>query len=116
MKINKLPQRLGLTQTEIAQDIGTTLSTLNDYMTGRRGKTSTVVEKLCLEYDLYYEEVFFQDRVETFHVTSKTFNLAIEGLILAAEAGADKEACEKLIALIKQLADDSAGDDDPVVG
>jgi predicted transcriptional regulator len=116
MTIQDLKHRLGVTQTEIAQEIGTTLSTVNDYISGRRGKKSKVVERICVEYDLYYEEVFFSDRVETFHITSKPFNLAIEGLTLAAEAGADKEQCEKLIALIKQLADNSAGDDDPVVG
>lgn len=60
MRITQLKERLGKTLTELSEMTGLSPQNLSQYLTGKRGKKSEVVEKVAKELGLSVEEVIFK--------------------------------------------------------
>jgi len=104
MKFQDVPDRLGFTQKQIADAVGTSKQNLGQYLRrGTRGNSlSTVVRDVCDAFDIDREEVFFRDAFDdpSTGEIHRHLNAAIECLEMAALAGADQEGAERLKKLI----------------
>lgn len=99
MKIQDIPAHMGVTRKALAEKICVTPQALNDYLSGRRGKPSEFVERLCQASGLFREEIIFPQNLPCSGKDDPAYwlNAALECLVEAQMRGADTGEATVLI-------------------
>jgi transcriptional regulator with XRE-family HTH domain len=95
MKLKDIPAHSGITAAQLAALIGKSPQSLNNYLTGDKGKPSKFVRHLCQVTGINREEIYFPDRFDhpdggDPESPAYWLNLAIEAIEQAAARGADR--------------------------
>jgi transcriptional regulator with XRE-family HTH domain len=103
MRLNEIPERTGINQSEIAQRAGMTRQTVSQYLNGVRGKDFHPIAKIKEVTGVCAETVYFKnDNGENDQMPEYWLNVATEALRSAKQTMSADDA-EKINAVIDTL-------------